>query len=36
MIVPAAAVDEPTVPGGALSIARPRLVLDAGEVAFER
>jgi predicted amidohydrolase YtcJ len=36
MVVPATAVDEPTVPGGALSTARPRLVLDAGQVAFER
>jgi predicted amidohydrolase YtcJ len=36
MIVPAAAVDEPTVPGGALSTSRPRLVLEAGKVAFER
>jgi predicted amidohydrolase YtcJ len=35
MIVPAAVVDEPTVPGGALSTTRPRLVLEAGEVAFE-
>ncbi len=36
MVVPAATVDEPTTPGGALSTARPRLVLEAGEVAFER
>jgi predicted amidohydrolase YtcJ len=36
MVVPAAAVDEPTVRGGALSTTRPRLVLEAGEVVFER
>jgi len=36
MIVPAASIDEATVPGGALSTTRPRLVLEAGEVAFER
>jgi predicted amidohydrolase YtcJ len=36
MVVPAPAVDEPTVPGGALSTARPRLVLEEGRVAFER
>ena len=36
MVLPAASVDEPTVPGGALSTTRPRLVLEAGEVAFER
>lgn len=36
MVVPAAAIDEPTIPGGALSTARPRVVLEAGEVAFER
>jgi len=36
MIVPAASIDEPTVPGGALSTTRPRLVLEAGEVAFDR
>jgi predicted amidohydrolase YtcJ len=36
MIVPAASVDEPTIPGGALSTTRPRLVLEAGRVAFER
>ena len=35
MIVPAACVDEPTVPGGGLSTAHPRLVLEAGEVVFE-
>ena len=35
MIVPAACIDEPTVPGGVLSTARPRLVLEAGAVAFE-
>ena len=36
MVVPAACVDEPTVPGGALSAARPRLVLEAGVVVFEQ
>jgi predicted amidohydrolase YtcJ len=36
MVVPAAAIDEPTIPGGPLARARPRLVLEAGEVAFER
>ena len=36
MIVPAGCVDEPTVPGGVLSTARPRLVLEAGEVVSER
>jgi hypothetical protein len=36
MIVPAAGLDEPTIPGGALSTTRPRLVLEAGRVAFER
>jgi predicted amidohydrolase YtcJ len=36
MVVPAACVDEPTVSGGGLSTARPRLVLEAGEVAYER
>jgi len=36
MVVPAAALDEPTVRGGALSTTRPRLVLEAGEVVFER
>ncbi len=36
MIVPAASVEEPTLPGGALSTTRPRLVLEAGRVAFER
>ena len=36
MVVPAAAIDEPTIPGGPLATARPRLVLEAGEVAFER
>ena len=36
MVVPAAAIDEPTGAGGALSTTRPRLVLEAGEVAFER
>jgi hypothetical protein len=30
-----AAVEEPTLPGGVLSTARPRLVLEAGKVAFE-
>jgi len=35
MVVPAAAVDEPTRPGGALSTVRPRLVLDEGAVAYE-
>jgi predicted amidohydrolase YtcJ len=36
MVVPAAAIDEPTIPGGPLARARPRLVIEAGEVAFER
>lgn len=35
MVVPARAVDEPTVPGGVLSTVRPRLVLEGGRVAFE-
>jgi predicted amidohydrolase YtcJ len=36
MVVPAAAVDEPAVPGGPLATTRPRLVLEAGQVVFER
>jgi hypothetical protein len=35
MVVPAAAIDEPTRPGGALSTVRPRLVIDEGAVAHE-
>jgi predicted amidohydrolase YtcJ len=36
IVLPASIVDEPVEPGGALSAARPRLVLADGEVAFER
>jgi predicted amidohydrolase YtcJ len=36
MVVPAAAIDEPTVAGGALSTARPRLVIEEGGVVLER
>jgi hypothetical protein len=36
MVVPAAAVDEPTVAGGNLSTARPRLVVEEGGVVLER
>jgi predicted amidohydrolase YtcJ len=35
VVVPAAALDEPVEPDGALWHARPRLVLIGGEVAFE-
>lgn len=35
MVVPAAAVDEPTRPGGILSTVRPRLVLGEGVIAHE-
>jgi hypothetical protein len=33
--LPAAAIDEPVTPGGALASARPFMVLLDGEVAFE-
>jgi predicted amidohydrolase YtcJ len=36
MVVPAPSIDEPTAPGGVLSTTRPRLVLESGQVAFER
>ena len=35
MVIPAAAIDEPTRPGGPLSRVRPRLVLDEGVVVHE-
>jgi hypothetical protein len=35
VVVAAAAIDEPVTPGGALSTARPTLVLVDGQVAFE-
>jgi hypothetical protein len=35
MVLSAAAIDEPTEPGGPLSVARPRLVLAEGRVAHE-
>ena len=34
IVIPAAALNEPVEPGGALSTARPRLVLVDGQVAF--
>jgi predicted amidohydrolase YtcJ len=36
VVLPAAALDEPVEPGGALATARPAMVLVDGEVAFER
>jgi predicted amidohydrolase YtcJ len=36
VVLPAEALSHPVEPGGALSTARPRLVLVDGEVAFER
>ena len=35
MVIPAAAIDEPVTPGGPLSTARPRLVLQDGIVVYE-
>ena len=35
-VIPAACIDEPVEPGGALSTARPSLVLLDGRVVFER
>ncbi|MEX2183712.1 MAG: amidohydrolase [Chloroflexota bacterium] len=35
VVIPAAALDEPVIPGGALATARPVLVLVDGQVAFE-
>ena len=35
MVIPAAALDDPVEPGGALSTARPSMVLLDGEVVFE-
>ena len=35
-IIPAAAIDEPVEPGGALATARPSIVLLDGRVVFER
>lgn len=35
-VIPAAAIDEPVEPGGALATARPTLVLLDGRVVFER
>ncbi len=35
VVIPAAAIDEPVTPGGALSTTRPTMVLLAGEVVFE-
>jgi predicted amidohydrolase YtcJ len=34
-VIPAAAIDDPVEPGGALATARPRLVLIDGRIAFE-
>ena len=36
VVIPAASVDEPVTPGGALSTTRPSHVLMDGEVVFER
>jgi predicted amidohydrolase YtcJ len=36
VVIAASAIDDPVEPGGALSTARPRLVLMDGELAFER
>jgi predicted amidohydrolase YtcJ len=36
VVLPAEALSHPIEPGGALAMARPRLVLVDGEVAFER
>ncbi len=35
VVIPAAALDEPVVPGGPLATARPRLVIAAGRLVFE-
>ena len=35
-VIPAAALDEPVEPGGALATARPSMVLIDGQVVFER
>jgi hypothetical protein len=35
VVIPAAALHEPVEPGGALAIARPRMVVMDGRVAFE-
>ena len=36
VVLPAAALDEPVEPGGALATARPDMVLIDGKVVFER
>ncbi len=36
VVIPAAAIDDPVEPGGALATARPVMVLMDGEVVFER
>jgi cytosine/adenosine deaminase-related metal-dependent hydrolase len=36
VVLPAAALDDPVEPGGALATARPRIVLMDGEVAYDR
>ena len=36
VVIPAAAIDDPVEPGGALATARPSLVFLDGEVVFER
>jgi hypothetical protein len=36
VVLPAAALAEPVVPGGPLATVRPDLVLVDGEVVFER
>jgi predicted amidohydrolase YtcJ len=36
VVIPAAALDDPVEPGGALSTARPSMVLLDGEVVLER
>jgi predicted amidohydrolase YtcJ len=36
VVIPAAALDEPVTPGGALATARPSMVLLDGNVVFER
>lgn len=36
VIIPAAAIDDPVEPGGALGTARPSMVLMDGEIVFER
>jgi predicted amidohydrolase YtcJ len=35
VVIPAAALDDPVEPGGALAMARPRLVLIDGKVAYD-